>query len=212
MDIDETNTIDADRNERMKYYVFQCTSLHPDQRQEGGKKPTEGCGKYCIKGSKKTLRYIARKWVEGEWVNYETILQGRCLNHPENTGRERKQRLNEDYLNIRTFDKRMDAQFTIDILNGDDSPTTEEDPKFEFPVGVSLHEVKVPKPLGEKSVKSWEGLAARERKITAQQDDEQREHDEWLAFELEQEAFRETMEDFEKLEKKNKGTPLRKWG
>jgi hypothetical protein len=208
MNTTTTNLTDATRNERTKYYVFQCTSLHPDQRQEGGKKPTEGCGKWCLKGSKKPLRYITNKRDIPD-SDYETILQGRCVNHPENKDGSRKQRLNEDYLNIRTFDNRKDAQFTIDVLNGDDKPTTIEDPKFEFPVGVSLHEVKVPKPLGEKSVKTWERLAERERKIIAQQEAEQREHDDWLAFELNEEMHREAEKEFEESQKKN---PLKKRG
>jgi hypothetical protein len=146
----DTKETSATQKKKMNYYLFQCISLHPDQRQEGGQMPTEGCGKYCIKGSKKTLRYIARKETElgsDEWVNYETILQGRCTNHPENESNERKQRLNEDYLNIRTYSTRKDAQNAVDTLNGVKQPPQ---PKGE-PQGLSQRKIVVPAPLGQTS-------------------------------------------------------------
>jgi hypothetical protein len=177
-----TNLTDATRNERMKYYVFQCTSLHPDQRQEGGQKPTEGCLKYCIKGSKKTLRYMARKQTApDEWVDYETILQGRCLNHPENKKRERKQRLNEDYLYVLTFTDRRDAQSYIDMRNGEEEYLG---PKKK-PEGVNLNEITFPKPLGKKgtSAETWAKLQAIKRRQNAEAEAEWVEEQKWRAEE-----------------------------
>jgi hypothetical protein len=124
----------------MNYYVFKCSTIHPKQRPIG-KKISEGCGRACIKASKHPLRYINSK---GE----EEILQGRCMNHPENKGNERRQRLNEDYLKVRKVETRAAANYAIDFINGEldeDRPQ----PTNEKPEGLSLHNIKIPsKPLG----------------------------------------------------------------
>jgi hypothetical protein len=139
MDIDETNTIDADRNERMNYYVFKCSTIHPKQRPKG-KKLSEGCGRACIKASKHPLRYINSK---GE----EEILQGRCMNHPENESGTRKQRLNEDYLKVKNVKSRAAAKYAIDFINDE---LDEDKPKpNEKPEGVCLYDIEIPSnPLG----------------------------------------------------------------
>ena len=151
----------AQPNEQRKHYVFQCQNLHKTQRPTG-KKISDGCGRYCVKSSPDELRFIQRGGKKkGEW----TILQGYCTNHPENKNGTRKQRLNEDYQTIRTFSTRRDAQFCIDALNGELDKTQPN----KNPQGVSLMEIEVPAPLGEKSVKMWSRLAEKKRLINEEE-------------------------------------------
>ena len=137
----------AQPNEQRKHYVFQCQSLHDTQRPKGNK-ISDGCGRWCIKSSPDELRFMHRG---GKKIGQWTILQGRCTNHPENVSGARKQRLNQDYQTIRKCPTLREAKFLIDALNGElDKPQPNKNPQ-----GLSLMDIEVPAPLGEKSVKVW---------------------------------------------------------
>lgn len=155
MNTTTTNLIDAARN----YYVFQCITINDEQRPNG-KKITEGCGRWCMKSSVHPLRYLATDEY-GQGKEYITILQGSCPNHPENKSGRRKQRLNEDRLNIKTFTSRKDALFCIDLLN----EVVEETQPNEKPQGMSLHDIEIPSnPLGS-SPTDWNWERMREARI-----------------------------------------------
>ena len=135
----DTDTTSATHRKKRNHYVFQCITLNPEQRPNG-KRITEGCGRWCVYSSPKELRYLNSK---GE----QEILQGYCSNHPENTTGNRKQRLNEDRLDIHTYSTRKDAQNAVDLKNGVKQPPQ---PKGE-PQGLSQRKIVVPAPLGQTS-------------------------------------------------------------
>ena len=139
----QINQRSATRNTERNHYVFQCITLNPEQRPNG-KRITEGCGRWCVYSSPKELRYLNNN---GE----QEILQGYCSNHPENKTGNRKQRLNEERLDIRTLTTRKDAQYIIDTLNG---VREQQQPKDE-PQGLTLRDIQVPAPLGESNPTGW---------------------------------------------------------
>ena len=126
METKPTNLTDATRN----YYVFQCTTIHPNQRPKG-EKITEGCGLFCIKSSKHKLRYINSK-------GKEEILQGCCTNHPENESGKHKPRLNEEYLKVEKVSSLEVAKMFIHRLNNPN----------EKPQGLTLPSIETPAPIG----------------------------------------------------------------